>query len=258
MTENKTRRKRRTKANIVASIESAAITEITQNGFVASLVTNIIKSAKIEPQVFYNRYKDINDFYDAFVRRYDASLQDLLQEIGDPIISKQGVSSMLKSMLRSINEDPVTLELLRWELSEKNKTTSRTSLLRELNFQPVVQGFWRTFKGSGIDIVGIFTILVGGIYYISLHKKLSPFYGIDVNTSEGREQIEHVLEHLVALVFDAKNHTRRELEIADRLRACGVREDIIAKAIGPSVSSASDANKVKASGEARPIASPQQ
>ena len=69
MTEPKPRRQRRTKANIVAAIQQAAEDEILENGFTSSLVTGIIKRARIEPQVFYNRYRDLDEFYDAYVKK---------------------------------------------------------------------------------------------------------------------------------------------------------------------------------------------
>lgn len=231
MTENKQRRSRRTKASIVASIEQAACDEIAANGFTASLVTNIIKKANIEPQVFYNRYKDINDFYDAFVRKYDYCLNDTLEAVHHPIVSKEGLTSLLKAIMHTVNEDPIALELVRWEVCNKNKTTKRTSTLRELNFQPLIQGFTRSFKGSDVDITGIISLIVGGVYYLLMRKRLSPFYGIDLNTDDGVERVGSVIEYLVALVFDAVNYDRREAEIIERLRACGVREDIIAKAM---------------------------
>lgn len=234
MTENKTRRQRRTKASILEVLDRAAKEEIMQNGFSSALVTGIIKRANIEPQVFYNRYKDIWDFYEAFVRKYDFCLNDLLNKISDPIISREGVAKLLKEMMRGVNSDPILLELIRWELNDANKTTKRSATLRELNFQPLTQGFQRSFKGSGVDISGIITLMIGGIYYLSLHKKLSPFYGIDLNTEEGLAKADRVIDQLTDFVFEANERKKRDAEIAERLRTMGVSDEIIAKAIAPS------------------------
>ena len=81
MTEPKPRRQRRTKANIVAAIQQAAEDEILENGFTSSLVTGIIKRARIEPQVFYNRYRDLDEFYDAYVKKYDYWLSELFKQV---------------------------------------------------------------------------------------------------------------------------------------------------------------------------------
>lgn len=233
MTDKKQRRQRRTKASIVSSIDQAARYEIAEHGFMSSLVTNIIKTAQIEPQVFYNRYKDIGEFYDAFVRQYDSMLDDVIDKVDDPLISKSGVTSLLKEILRAVNNDSVALELIRWEVSECNKTTMRSSMLRELNFQPLINGFTHCFNGTGIDMVGIFSLLLGGLYFISLRKKTCPLYGIDLNKPQGIARMESAMEYLIRLVYDSLNSKRREIEIAQRLRENGVHEDVISQAFAP-------------------------
>lgn len=69
--ERQARRPRRSKADIENAIEKAAIAQIKKKGFARSQVTDIVKRAKIEPIVFYNRYKNLEEFYEGFVKRYD-------------------------------------------------------------------------------------------------------------------------------------------------------------------------------------------
>ena len=57
MSTEKATRYRRTKADITEDIRKAAVDQVMKRGFSASLVTEIIKKAKIEPPVFYHRYK---------------------------------------------------------------------------------------------------------------------------------------------------------------------------------------------------------
>ena len=75
--ERQARRPRRSKADIENAIEKAAIAQIKKKGFARSQVTDIVKRAKIEPIVFYNRYKNLEEFYEGFVKRYDYWLSDL-------------------------------------------------------------------------------------------------------------------------------------------------------------------------------------
>ena len=71
MSTEKPTRYRRTKADITEDIRKAAVDQVMKRGFSLSLVTEIIKKAKIEPPVFYHRYKDLNEFYSEFVKGYD-------------------------------------------------------------------------------------------------------------------------------------------------------------------------------------------
>ena len=53
MNDTKTRRPRRSKADIEAAIQRAAIAQIKKKGFSLALVTDIVKRAKIEPVVIF-------------------------------------------------------------------------------------------------------------------------------------------------------------------------------------------------------------
>ena len=65
--ESKQVRIRRTKAAIIEDIKKAAVESVLKRGFSGSLVSEIIKKAKIEPVVFYNRYHNLEDFFSEFV-----------------------------------------------------------------------------------------------------------------------------------------------------------------------------------------------
>jgi hypothetical protein len=55
--KKKTRKARRTKADIEKAINEAARSTIMEKGFAQTTILDIIKKAKIEPATFYKRYK---------------------------------------------------------------------------------------------------------------------------------------------------------------------------------------------------------
>ena len=57
--ENKPKRYRRTNVDIQADIIKAAESLIKKKGFASMLVTELIKKARVEPLVFYNRYDNL-------------------------------------------------------------------------------------------------------------------------------------------------------------------------------------------------------
>ena len=59
---------RRTKATIIEDIRKAAVESVLKRGFSGSLVSEIIKKAKVEPVVFYNRYQNLEEFFSEFVK----------------------------------------------------------------------------------------------------------------------------------------------------------------------------------------------
>ena len=231
MADQKPRRPRRTKASIIACIQQAAEDEIRESGFASSLVTDIIKRAKIEPQVFYNRYRDLDEYYDTFVKKYDYWITDTIKEVKVPLVSHQGYREIFQQLIEKINTDDIILEILRWEVSESNDTTHRTAAMRELHTSPLTQGYVREFNSDDTDIMAFTAMILGGIYYLSLHKKLSPFYGIDMSTPEGRERISIVVNKIIDGIFERRSIEADRARIAARLREAGVDESVIQSAI---------------------------
>lgn len=194
-------RVRRTKVAVANAIKEAAVKEIKRKGFGNALVTNIMKGAKIEPAVFYKRYENLEKFQDEFVRDYDYWFDDIISRGKTDDATQDGYTQIMQGLLKSLLCNPVMLELLRWEVAEDNETTRRTASLRELQTLPLAEKYAGRFKDSGLDVAAISSLLVGGIYYLMLHRDRSPFSGIDLNTKAGAERISKALDALSQLLF---------------------------------------------------------
>lgn len=223
--ENKPKRYRRRNVDIKADIVKAAESLIKRKGFTSMLVTELIKKARIEPLVFYNRYNNLGDFYDDFVKQYDYWFKDILTGIEFPTDSEAGYVSILKDVHKALRDKSVMLELLRWEIAEGNETTVRTSMLREMHTMPLVDAYGVKFKN--MDIVAISALIIGGIYYLNLHRDRSKFSDIDLNTEQGQARIEKALEEYGHMIFHYQELNDYKQAVAERLEAKGVSEDII-------------------------------
>lgn len=227
MAEEKKRRPRRTKVNLQESINNAAEELIKKDGFSKLLVTDIIKRAKIEPVVFYNRYTNLDEFLDEFVKNYDYWFSDVLNTTS----SKDGLNEIIQRLFTELNNDSLMLELLRWEIACGNKTTTRTAMLREIHIMPSVKEFEALFHDKDIDIAALTALIIGGVYYLSLHKDRSPFSGIDINTQEGLCRIQKAIQYFVKKIYEEhKLHDDKKL-IAYRLKEAGVSDDVIEQCV---------------------------
>ncbi len=209
----------------------AAVSQIKKKGFSLALVTDIVKKAKIEPIVFYNRYKNLDEFYDEFVKKYDYWLRDFvrnnLKELGTPEV----YGELLGKLMETLINDAIMVEILRWEISEGNHITERTARLRELHSQEMLDMASGLEETSRQDIVAVTAMLVAGIYYLVLHKDRSPFAGIDLNTEEGRRRVTGACRHVGEMLFCKAPVDRERERIAENLRQQGVAEDVIANAL---------------------------
>lgn len=199
--EVKTRRPRRSKADIEEAIHKAAVSQIKKKGFSLALVTDIVKRAKIEPIVFYNRYKNLDEFYDEFVKNYDYWLSDLIRDSLDEIGSEEGYSNILEKLMNNLMGDDIMTELLRWEVAEGNHITERTSRLREMHAIDLTNTYNQLYGNKDLDVVAITSLLVAGIYYLILHRDRSTIAGIDINTPAGKRRVVQALRSISSLMF---------------------------------------------------------
>ena len=201
MEKTKTKRNRRSKAEIETGINKAAESIILKKGFSGMTVLDLIKQAKIEPVTFYSRYRNLEEFFDTFVRGYDYWFTDMLKMTRDKEYDKERYVEIFRNLFDCLKDESIMLELLRWEVGEANAVTKRSAMNREVQTMPLTEVYGNQFKDSGIDFVAISSLLIAGIYYLNLHRDCSPFCGIDAGTEAGRTRLVNAVECLATLLF---------------------------------------------------------
>lgn len=204
---------RRTKATITENIRKAAVESVLKRGFSGSLVSEIIKKAKIEPVVFYNRYQNLEAFFSEFVKGYDYWFSDVAKEANKLETPHDQFIALIEGLQECMIEKSVMLELIRWEIAVDNDITKRTASIREMFTLPLAEKYDDLFKNSGIDFVAIATIIVSGLYYLYLHKDRSTFCNIDMNTEEGRNRVNQAIKFLSELLFSKRNMGKENLQL---------------------------------------------
>jgi AcrR family transcriptional regulator len=202
---------RRTKATIIEDIRKAAVESVLKRGFSGSLVSEIIKKAKIEPVVFYNRYQNLEEFFSEFVKGYDYWFSDVAKEANKQETPHDQFIALIEGLQECMIEKSVMQELIRWEIAEGNDITKRTASIREMFTLPLAEKYDNLFKNSGIDFVAIATIIISGLYYLYLHKDRSTFCNIDMNTEEGRNRVNQAIKFLSELLFSKRNMGKENL-----------------------------------------------
>mgnify|MGYP003032625326 FL=1 len=195
------------------NIRKAAVESVLKRGFSGSLVSEIIKKAKIEPVVFYNRYQNLEEFFSEFVKGYDYWFSDVAKEANKLETPHDQFIALIEGLQECMIEKSVMLELIRWEIAVDNDITKRTASIREMFTLPLAEKYDDLFKNSGIDFVAIATIIVSGLYYLYLHKDRSTFCNIDMNTEEGRNRVNQAIKFLSELLFSKINMGKENLQL---------------------------------------------
>lgn len=228
------RRKNRTKEEIEQCIMNAAVNLIQEKGFLKLSVTGVCKEAHIEPITFYNRYQDLIEFMDEFVKMYDYWFSDIVKMCNVEKDKKAKYLMLMRSLLKSLKENRCMQQLLRWELSEQNDTTIRTACLREVHTLPLVKEYRDAFADTSVDIAAISSIIVGGIYYIILHGNLSKFSDIDINEDEGKQRIYDAIGYITEKLFSELVPNGELMDVIRKMKQNNISLEIISDCTGVS------------------------
>lgn len=195
------RRKRRSAEDVEKSILEAATALIRKDGFSHLTTTGIMQKAEIEPVQFYRRYKDLNAFIDEYVKKFDYWFSDVVKVPVSGGNDQANYEAILCNLFDSLWNNEIMQELLRWEIATDNETSRRTAQLREFHTLPLCKKFTDLFSESDTDIVAVSALLVGGIYYMILHNRVSAFSGMDLRREQDRERLQKAVKHLSSLLF---------------------------------------------------------
>lgn len=194
------KRNRRSKHEIEQSMFEAATKIISKGGFPSLTVTGLILEAQIDPPVFYNRYLDIEDFVSVYVRNYDYWLRDTIDvtKLKDNPIDNMIliIDGLIDSLLTNI---PMQ-KLIAWEMNEENNITKRTSMSRDLTAIQIINYFMNALKNCKIQYDATLSLIIGGIYYLVIHK--GTFNFIDFSKKESIELLKKNIHMILRKVFD--------------------------------------------------------
>lgn len=228
------KRVRRTKANLEKGLFEAAINVIGKVGFQELTVTSLMKEAKAEAPVFYNRYTDMTDFIDKFVRNYDYWLNDSVQIDAKNYTPIENMQDIMIDLVDQLADNVCMQKLLAWEMSDNNFITRRTAQNRDNNSESLISYFKTSLKNYDQHSTATIAILIGGIYYLVIHREVGTFNGIDFSTKEGMNTLKSALIDITEKLFqDTFLCPSKEAQrIAIELMKNGVSTDVIQRSTG--------------------------
>lgn len=229
------KRTRRDKETIENNILNATKSLIEANGFSHVTVSAIVQKADIEPAVFYNRYKDIDDLFDKITREYDYWVNDSVSYDPVNLPPAKNWENHLTDLIDSINNNTIMQQLLAWELTEDNRITRRTTENRERFTKEMREYFANAFKDKDDNFAMTSAIFISGIYYLTLFKKRSTFFDIDFNK---KATINDLKENIRILIKKIYGNTVKKEEpdtlsiIAKRMLDKGMDKTLITEITG--------------------------
>jgi AcrR family transcriptional regulator len=167
-------------------------------------INAIAREAKVDKVLIYRYFGGIGELYRAFA--LEGGTFPTLEELAEgrlPELPNLQPAELAKVIIvgfgRAIRRRPITREMMRWELQERNELTEEMAKERE---RQALQ--WLTLAPDlhGADLPAVASILVAGQVYLTLRSKTTDKYnGIDLNSEAGWKRIEAAVALLSDLFF---------------------------------------------------------
>lgn len=186
----------------------------------------LMEEAGIESPVFFNRYDSIDDLIYEYISEKDFWIKETLpfKDI-EKVGSEEYYIRTLIKLFKTLKDSKLAREVLIWELMSDSEASCRIAGLKEMENESLLVYYSRIFKNSGINIRGITSLLIAGIYYLCIHKDKSTFCGLDINDKGDNDAFEKLLKDIVMVLFADIKHgyvDDRTAETARKMAGKGI------------------------------------
>lgn len=203
--EGEIRSKERTKEKLIDAVGYILMNE----GYSRLGVNNIARKALIDKKLIYRYFGSLDDLIASCFRRRDfwTKLNETVFEkieIKFEDYGKNLSSKFLTNLFDSLKNLEETRKIILWEISEKNNNhLKKLSYERELLGRDLFVKADPWFENSKIDLRACYSILLAGVYYLSLHSKATggDFCEIDISKEDGENRIKKALEDIIELIY---------------------------------------------------------
>lgn len=205
----------RNKEQTRESILSALARVVTRDGYAAAGINTVAREAGCDKVLIYRYFGGFDGLLKEFAAR-----QRLIPDIdiasggivpGDASPANNDPRALSSSILirlgQAMRSNPMTREILIWELQERNELTTTIAEEREKQGMRLLEAFPSL---PSVDIAAISSILAAGITYLVIRGKTADVYnGVELNTDEGWKRIEKGIDDIVSSLFAHLPYTEK-------------------------------------------------
>jgi AcrR family transcriptional regulator len=179
---------------------------LAQKGFTQLGVNAVANQAGVDKVLIYRYFGGMPGLIKAFGREGDfwPSMDELAGgdiEAFRCLPLEEKLVAMGLNFLQGLRQRPLTLEVMAWEMMERNDLTVELETIRETRMLRFAELYLPT-EGSRGDLMAVNAIVGAGISYLVCRgRRLRWFNGIDLESDEGWQRIEAAIRQIVAGVM---------------------------------------------------------
>lgn len=187
-----------------AGILNAVGRLIARSGFKDAGVNAIAREAGVDKVLIYRYFGGLPELLKAFAEETDfwPGLPALTQGVDQPLDqlpAAERAKALVLAFGRSLRQRPLTQEIMRWELLERNELTDALARHREAQGDRLFEHF---DEAQGVDVRAVGSLLAAGQTYLILRSKTADVYnGLNLNSEEDWLRLERAAAFLLDAAF---------------------------------------------------------
>ncbi|WP_339750723.1 TetR/AcrR family transcriptional regulator [Algoriphagus aquimarinus] len=209
------RNKERTKAKLVDAVGEI----IRSEGYTKLGVNHIATVAGVSKKLIYRYFETPEKLIETYVRNKDywMAFDHLAKELAEKHQSDKGreyIPTVLKNLYEHMYAVPETQKIILWEISEPSKLMQEICLKREKFGSEIFAMTDSFFENTSVDIRGICALLLGGIYYQTLHSNATggTFCEIETDHEERKRRLFKSLESIINWAYTEADNQKADQE----------------------------------------------
>lgn len=194
------RDKERTKAKLI----EATIGIIREHGFDAVGVNAVAARAGVSKILIYRYFGSVAGLFRAVAERLDPlqaqAAESLIQRLPQTASPASVVEELILGLHMALKDDPLTKQLLIWELTHQNEITAVLSESREEVGLSLTERFSTLLaaENDDMDANALIALIYAGVIYLTLRSDTARWYnGVDITSEEGWQRIARAISTLL-------------------------------------------------------------
>lgn len=194
----------RDKSRTMARMVTAVGKVLQKKGYAGLDAPSIAKAAGVDKKLVWTYFGGLDNLIEEYISKRDfwksISKEEIKKITETPeLINQNDINNILQGQLDTLLKDKVLQKIIHWELGESSKTLRKIADKREEMGEGLFSIIDKQFDNSNVDIRANLALLIGGIYYLTLHGKNngSLFCGIDINNDKGKERISKAIKDIL-------------------------------------------------------------
>ena len=199
------RDKERTKDKMVQAVGKVLL----KKGYANLNASTVAKEAGVDKSLVWTYFGNLDNLVEKYISQRDFwkfTAQDSINSLltSSTGIQKEQISTLLQNQFETLLNDGVLQKIIHWEIGENKSFLRNLADEREAIGEELFKLTLPQFEGSKINMRAITALLIGGIYYLSLHGKIngSTFCGLDVNSTKDKDLINQAIEDILFWAFN--------------------------------------------------------